>query len=71
MFREIKKGANWTPKEGGQRLPEHSEQVKGAKYSLHRCSVFGEIKKGVNWTPKEGVQRLLEHSKQVQRAQYS
>ena len=30
----------------GQRLLEHSEQVHGVKYSLHRCSVFGVIKKG-------------------------
>ena len=60
-----KKGANWKPKKGVQRLPEHSEQVQGKMYRLNRCSVFGEIKKEAIWTPKEGVQRLPEHNKQV------
>ena len=46
VFGEIKKGANLTLKEDVQRLLEHSKQVEGTKYSLHRCSVFGEIKKG-------------------------
>ena len=66
MFREIKKEANWTLKGGVQRLPKHSEQVQGGKYSLHRCLVFGEIKSEANWKQKGGDHRLPEHSEQAQ-----
>ena len=66
VFGEIKKEAIWEPKDGVQILPEHSEQVQGAKDSYNRCSVFREIKEEANSTPKHGVQRLLEHSLRVQ-----
>ena len=65
MFGEIKIGVSWTSTEGVQRLPEQSEHLKEANYSLHRCSVFKKIKKGANLTSTKGVQRLPEHSEQV------
>ena len=43
---ENKKGANWTANKDVQRLPEHSKQVNGAKFSLHRCSLYWKKRKG-------------------------
>ena len=65
MFGEIKKRNIGKLKEGGSRLPQHSIQVHGDNYSLHRCLVFGEIKKVAKWTLKVCVQRLPERKEQV------